>query len=320
MAKYNVNPALIEEQRKKLQEQNGGNAFKPKVVFDEKNYLNDRLKDNEDSREMRIRILPLSPTNGNAFLAIHTHSLKVKPEVSKSGFKSFICLNDENVHNGNDERGCPLCKKSKELFAEADKCVDESEKKALVKSAMQYKSKVTYIARVIERGHEDEGVKFWRFNERQGGTGVYDQLMKQNKIRNEESIEATGEPYCIFDLYNGKDIILTLTKEMKGNKYVTKIAVTDAGFPSPLSKDEDKIEEWVNDPKQWSDMYSSKSYEYLQLIADGEIPFFDKANKKWVAKGETDAPKTAEEVEKEARKELVDIPANDEVNDDDLPF
>lgn len=330
MAKYNVNPALIEEQRKKLQEQNGGNAFKPKVVFDEKNYLNDRLKDNEDSREMRIRILPLSPTDGNAFLAIHTHSLKVNKEISKSGFKSFICLNDENIDNSNhDERGCPLCKKSKELFAEADKCVDESERKALVKSAMQYKSKVTYIARVIERGHEDEGVKFWRFNahmvsgsngNKAEDTGIYGQLMKQNKIRNEESIEATGEPYCIFDLYNGKDIILTLTKELKGNKYVTKISVTDAGFPSPLSKDEDKIEEWVNDPKQWSDMYSSKSYEYLQLIADGEIPFFDKANKKWVAKGKTDASKTAEEVEMEARKELTDIPTNDEVNDDDLPF
>ena len=77
MAKYNVNPALIEEQRRKLQEQNGGNAFKPKVVFDAKNYLNDRLGDNEDSREMRVRILPLSPTDENAFLTIHTHSLKV---------------------------------------------------------------------------------------------------------------------------------------------------------------------------------------------------------------------------------------------------
>ena len=318
MANYNVNPALIEEQRKKLQTQTGGNAFKPKVVFDEKNYLNDRLGENEDSREMRIRILPLSPTDGNAFLAIHTHSLKVDKEISRSGFKSFICLNDENLIT-HDERGCPLCEKSKELFAEANKCTNEAEKKALVKSAMQYKSKVTYIVRVIERGHEEDGVKFWRFNAHNGGGGIYDKLMDKLDIRNKESLEATGNPYCIFDLYEGRDIILTLKKESKGgNKYTTKVEITDAGFSSPLSKDEAQIEEWVNDPKVWSDMYSSKSYEYLQLIADGEIPFFDKDSKKWVAKN-GDA-KTAEESEKEASKELEDVPMDDTVKDDDLPF
>ena len=314
MANYNVSPELIEEQRKKLQEERGGNAFKPRIEFNEKNYLNDRLAKGETKKEMKVRILPVSADDSNIFFIINTHSLKVDKEISKSGFKSFICLNDEHVDGGGD---CPLCKKSKELFAEANKCQNEAEKKALVKSALQYRSKKTFIVRVIERGHEDEGVKFWRFNAHSDGAGIYDKLMHLYDVRNNESIEATGEPYNIFDLVNGKDIVLTLTLETSSNgKTKTSINITDAGFATPLSKNEKEIDDWVNDPKVWSDMYASKTAEYLQIIADGEIPVFNKNKNQWEAKTETKSVDT--DAEKEAAKELVDT--TEEVKEDDLPF
>ena len=319
MATYNVNPDLIEEQRRKLQEKNGGNAFKPKFVFNEKNYLNVRLNKGETKREMRVRILPVSADNPTIFFIINTHSLKVNKEISESGFKSFICLNDEHVHKDGDP-GCPLCNKSKELFKEANACTNEAEKGALIKSALQYKAKETFIVRVIERGHEDEGVKFWRFNAHSDGQGVYDKLMGLYDVRNKESMDDTGEPYNIFDLENGKDIVITLKPDIKGNKVRTSIDITDAGRETPLSKDEKEVEAWVNDPKTWSDMYSSKSAEYLQLIADGEIPFYDKDSNKWVAKKKTDDSNSTEEVEAEARKELDADTETVDNNDDDLPF
>lgn len=318
MANYNVNPQLIEEQRKKLQEKTGGNATKSKFVFNEKNYLNVRLNKGEAKREMRVRILPVSADNQGIFFIVNTHSLKVNKQISESGFKSFMCLNDEHVDDGG--HGCPLCNKSKELFRAANNCTNDAEKKALVTSALQYKPKKTFIVRVIERGHEDEGVKFWRFNEHSDGQGVYDKLMDLYDVRNKESIRDTGEEYNIFDLVNGKDIVITLKPDVKGNKVRTAIEITDAGRETPLSKDEEEIEMWVNDPKTWSDMYSSKSADYLQLIADGEIPLWDNNSRKWVAKKAANDADNGEQAEAEARKELDADVDDNAANDDDLPF
>ena len=278
MENYNVNPELIEEQEKRL---TAKNEFKRKFEFDEKNYLNLRLNPGETSRQVVVRILPVSSTDGHPFLVLHTHSLKVSQEISKSGFKSFICLNDEHLKDEHPD-GCPLCNKSDELLAECRKETDPVINKALYKSAMQFKSKQTFIARVIERGHENEGVKFWRFNAHSDGKGYYDQLIKLYHLRDDESKRATGESYNIFDLINGKDIVISLSYDPSTKK--TSGTIADAGFQTPLSKDNDKISEWVNDKKQWNDIYASKSFDYLKIVADGDIPFYNKEKSSWEAK------------------------------------
>lgn len=296
MGTINVNPQLIEEQRRQLEVKQ--NHFKSKVEFNEKNYLNLRLNKGETKREVKVRILPVSATNGNIFLVLHTHSLKVPTEISRSGFKSFICLNDEHLSE-TETQGCPLCNKSKELINESNKCSDPVERKALFKSGKQYESKQTFIVRVIERGHEDEGVKFWRFNAHSDHKGIYDQLMALYDIRNNESQEAEGKEYNIFDLYNGKDIVITLSSDNSTDK--TSIKIADAGYRTPLSKNEEQALAWINDEKTWSDIYASKSFEYLQIIADEKIPYYSKEEGKWVVKEETETgedginnPKNAE--------------------------
>lgn len=278
MENYNVNPELIEEQEKRLTTKN---EFKRKFEFDEKNYLNLRLNPGETSRQVVVRILPVSSTDGHPFLVLHTHSLKVCQEISKSGFKSFICLNDEHLRDDHPD-GCPLCNKSEELLAECRKETDPVINKALYKSAMQFKPKQTFIARVIERGHENEGVKFWRFNAHSDGQGYYDQLMKLYHLRDDESKKATGEPYNIFDLINGKDIVISLSYDPNTKK--TSGTIADSGFQTPLSKDNNKISEWVNDKKQWHDIYASKSFDYLKIVADGDIPFYNKETSSWETK------------------------------------
>ena len=323
MGDYNVSSQLIEEQRRKLQEKNNKGTYRPRVEFNEKNYLNLRLNKGEVKRDVKVRILPVSATDPNIFLIINTHSLKVNPKISQSGFKSFICLNDEHLEQ-HSASGCPLCNKSKQMVEEANRCENEAERKALFKAAMQYKSKQTFIVRVIERGHEDEGVKFWRFNAHSDGNGIYDQLMSLYDIRNQESMDAKGEPYNIFDLKNGKDIVITLTQDAnsdKKNKVSIKIA--DAGFSTPLSKDGYQAESWINDGKVWSDMYASKTSEYLQIIADGDIPYYDKDNKKWIAKSEdSEDEKKNAEAEEKAKQALVEETqvSNEQDEGDDLPF
>lgn len=280
MEDYNVSPELIEEQEKQL---NSKNEYKRKFEFDEKNYLNLRLNPGEVKKQIKIRILPVSAEDKRPVLVLHTHSLKVSPEISKSGFKSFICLNDEHLRDSHPE-GCPLCQKSEELLEEARSITDPVQNKAVFKSAMSYKSKKTLIARVIERGHESEGVKFWRFNAHSNGTGYYDQLLHLYNIRKQESLDATGETYNIFDLKNGRDIIITLTYDPNTKK--TSGTIADAGFNSPLSTDAEQVAAWVNDKKKWSDIYASKTYDYLKIVADGCIPYYNKEDGKWEAKKE----------------------------------
>lgn len=366
--KLNVNTSAEEilRQRRAIQESKEKQQVKKKFEFDEKNYLNLRLKDGETQKKVTVRILPVSADDPNTFLILHTHSMKVSKEVSKSGYKSFICLNEEKLPN-HDGRGCPLCQKSAELLKQSNAIPNDEahkdERKALFKQGMQYKSKETFIVRVIERGHEDEGVKFWRFNAHNDGTGIYDQLMSIFDNRAQESIdsgdayykisgdeyikideeeyntlsddERTIIPYNVFDLNNGKDFIITLQYVKSTEK--TTLTISDAGKETPLSKDINKALSWVNDEKTWADLYSMKPFEYIDLVANGKVPFFNKSEEKWVDKATVSEEEIAAA---EARKILENGGTNtqsakaeektedintspqleDEAEGDDLPF
>ena len=281
----NTDSHAIEERERKTKEQTQQQSVK-KFEFDVKNYLNTRLTEGETEKEIKVRILPVSATNGDIFFAINIHSLMVDKGISKSGFKTFVCLNDLNIPE-HDGRGCPFCNRSKELFKEANTVTNEGEKKTLIKSAYSYQSKVAYIVRVIERGKEDEGVKFWRFNARTDGQGIYDKLMKIYKQRKEEA-EMAGQPnYSIFDLNNGRDITIKLNYVPSTKK--TSIDIIDSGFQTPLSRDVDLANKWISDSKNWRDVYALKSYEYLELIAEGKIPVYDTTLQKWVEKVDNSA-------------------------------
>ena len=51
-----------------------------------------------------------------------------------------------------------------------------------------------------------------------------------------------------------------------------------------MSEDIELRNKWVNDEKVWSDVFVAKPYDYLKLILDGEIPWFDNKINKWVKK------------------------------------
>lgn len=297
----NTSGNAIEKQWNAIQNGNGNaqtNTFDPKI------YLNTKLENGVNEKIVRIRILPVSNTDSNIFLRLKTHSLKVDHEVANNGFKSFICLNDEHV-GSHEKNACPICNKAQELFDKAKEYRAKGDMNlslTLFKQACSYKYKSTYIVRVIDRDHEDEGVKFWRFNENSKGEGCYDKLMAIYNTRRE--LKSDGTYYNIFDLMEGKDIVLTIkrTFDSKGNDTgKTSINITDGNFSKPLSQNIEQANAWINDNKKWSDAYRIKDANYMAIVADGKIPVKDRENGNYVAKD----VKMAEQAHQEAEQAVM---------------
>ena len=267
---------------------------------------------------------------GNPFVKVYTHNVKVPKEVSKSGYKSYICLNktpgiDHEVF-GNK---CPFCELNREAYSESTKTDDPVKKKALQEISVANLHRETVIVRCIQRGKEDEGVKFWKFNIRdKDKSDPYNQIMRLYKTRKEEA-EAAGQKLNILDIYNGRDLNITI---IDGN---SAPAVSDAGFSTPLSKDENQMKQWIYDSKKWQDVFAIKPYEYLNIVSQMRIPWYDRDLGKWVDKEEYDIAhgnevkkadddvKNAEDALKETAKEpeKKDFAASITINDeDDLPF
>ena len=307
----------------------------PKTEFSTDNYLDTRLNDGEDRREIQVRIVLTKDIDDRYKVAIpvEVHSIMLNEKqqraktISNGKFKSFICLKDPHLDK-HDERGCPLCNRMTEIFAEANELPEKSaERKAVCKQAYKYDSKTAYIVRVIERGHEAEGIKFWRFNKRDDGSGIFDQLLNMYTLRKKRNID-------MFDYKNGYDIILTLTQDpdpTPGAPAKTVISLDADVVATPLAETQEQIDAWVNDPKDWRDMYRSKSYDYLKIVADGESPVWSKEENKFVVwKDPEELKKEEAAIVEKAKQALQEQPtstpaqsapvASEEEVEDDLPF
>lgn len=333
----NVSGSAVEESMGQSQK-----VAQKKNDFDAKNYLDTKLGEGQNERTITVRILPVSNEDGNFRIAVKTHNLKVSRRIAQSGFKSFLCLDDPQVPNYNPSVRCPICEKAQYYFDEAKKCreTDKEKSKKLFVKACSLKNKITYIVRVIERGKENEGVKFWRFNENTQGKGIYDSLIALYKQRKNDMAEEGIENYNIFDLDNGRDIVLNLMKtERSDGQEGVAIQITDKSINKPLTNDIELGNAWINDVKKWYNAYTVKSPEYLAIVADDKIPYHDRALDKLVAKTEddfleaekkkNDAKKQAD-AEAEAASEVLkenavahtETPIVNESNDNemDLPF
>lgn len=260
--------------------------------FDEKNYLNVRLRKDENKKELQIRILPISATEQNPFVHVFLHNVEVPKEMVKEGkpFKSYICLNPRNnpdIDHKTFGDKCPFCEMNEKAYKSSLEAKTPVEKKALVDLSLSNRAKEAIIVRCIERGKEDEGVKFWKFNLRFDESDPYHKILNLHKKRNEESIKATGKPLNILDLMEGRDLTISVTRGNTENQ--TTIDIYDSSFSTPLSSDPKQAQEWINDSKTWQDVFTTKPYDYLQLILEGKIPWRDRESGKWIDKAIVDA-------------------------------
>ena len=265
-------------------------------AFNEKNYLNVRLdeQNGEKSKTLTIRLLPMDLQTGNPFVMVHTHNVRVPKEVSKSGYKSYLCLS-KNKDIDHEKYGdkCPFCELNKTAYEESVKETDPIKKKNFQDISIANKSRESVIVRCIERGKENEGVKFWKFNIRHDKTDPYNTIINLYKLRKEEG-ERAGQVLNILDIYNGRDLNITITEGTGAPQ------ILDASLSTPLSRDEEQMKAWIYDEKKWQDVFATKPYEYLKIISQMGVPFYDKEKGKWVEKV-TDTDKAAKKAEMEEK-------------------
>lgn len=267
----NVDAAQVEEQYKNAQM-----AYAPKKSkFDVKNYLQAKLDPSETKKQLCIRLLPFSKDEPSPFKKVYAHMVKVNPLVSKSGWKQLICP----THNGKGDK-CPLCEASKMAYNKRDQTTDEVLKKRYSDYASEFRVKEMWIARCIERGHEEDGPKFWMFADSRKKTGIYDSMMNSYQIRR-DTFKQQGTNYNIFDLNCGEDFFVMVNRNPDGKTSTTVMA---AGVQTPLTTDFDLGNKWINDEKKWDDVFTIKPYDYMKIIAEKGQPVFDKEKQCYVNK------------------------------------
>jgi hypothetical protein len=268
-------------------------------TYDLKNYFNTYIPENIKSGTKIIRILPSQ--NGSPFVEMHGHKVMVDGE-----WKTFPCLKHEK------NEACPFCEAREQLLSTGK----DSDKEL----AKKYNARLMYVVKVIDRDHEDEGVKFWRFNHDYRKEGVYDKLYAMIAALKKD----------VTNPETGRDIAITINRNQNGVPVVSGIQALD---PSPLSENETQMVEWTSDERTWEDVYSVRTYDYLELIVKGYTPVWDKEQKCFVAKELVKEEETKSNLESELTMGLENVKSNiqaqtttsvpamaNEEEDDDLPF
>ena len=261
-----------------------GNANRVSQEDRMKKYFVTILPKGSKGEDRRIRILP-TPDGSSPFKEVYFHEVQVDGK--------WVKLYDPKQEG----KRSPL----NEVYEGLMMTGVESDKEL----ARQYRSRKFYIVKVIDRDHEQDGPKFWRFKHNAKGDGVLDKIFPIFKNKGD-----------VTDTEKGRDLIisLTLTKSGTGKEYtsINSVIPEDSGV---LHEDENVAKTWLDDELTWSDVYSKKGEDYLEMIARGEVPRWDNDSKKWVSNSSNEetigSPKVSTPV--------VDPQDGDEV-DEDLPF
>ncbi len=275
---------LVLAQYEKNSQSASGNGARISQEERMKKYFTTLLPKGSKGEERRIRILPTK--NGSPFIEVNFHEIQVDGK--------WVKLYDP----AQEGKRSPLNEVREGLLMQGD---DQSKE-----LAKQYRARKFYIIKVIDRDNEQDGVKFWRFKHNVKKDGIFDKIVP--------ILQKKGK---IWDTLTGRDLTLFLTLTRSGNgKEYTSINTIMPEDPSPLHTDESIAQSWINDESVWSDVYSRKGEDYLEMIAKGEVPRWDSVTNKWVSNASSEdtivggTPKTTT---------YIDPQINDDV-DDDLPF
>lgn len=311
---YNLHNSSVEKSTKKT------TSFKT----DLKKYFNPSglLEKGQQTGEVRVRILPPNDGGTSPFLMKKFHNMNIEGQWRK--------LYDP----GQDGLPSPLNVKGKSLY-EMDSKEDRRE-------AAKYIANDFFICRIIQRGAEDHGPKFYRFRVSTDGTDFFS-LLKPWLQRGKNPFDPTSA---------GCDVTLTLTRVTKNNKSYVKVSNVICEDPSPLHTDDVQAIQWIEDEMTWKNVYKVYPTDYLHIIALGGVPAWDKENKCYIDKeqlkdvlnsssstsmggGSTAAPadnntvtpETQAQTEAPSQPESQPEPTNvigseytKEISDDDLPF
>jgi hypothetical protein len=275
-------------QYEKSKQATGGNTNKVSQEDRLKKYFTTLLPKGSRGEERRIRILP-TKDGSSPFVEVYFHEVQVDGQ--------WLKLYDPKQEG----KRSPL----NEVYQSLMETGVESDREL----ARQYRSRKFYIVKIIDRDHEEDGVKFWRFKHNAKNEGVLDKIFPIFKNKGD-----------ITDVVKGRDLILSLglTKAGTGKEYTTinSVIPEDQG---PLHEDEKKANEWVSDSLTWSDVYSKKGEDYLELVANGETPKWSTESNKWISASQLES-RSEETFSPPKKSPPVVDPQDDDDTDSDLPF
>jgi len=273
-------------QYEKNKQATSGNANKMSSEDRMKRYFTTVLPKGSKGEERRIRILP-TKDGSSPFVEVYFHEVQVDGK--------WVKLYDPKQEG----KRSPL----HEVYEGLMMTGVDSDKEL----ARQYRSRKFYIVKVIDRDHEQDGPKFWRFKHNAKGDGILDKVFPIFRNKGD-----------ITDPEKGRDLILSLTLAKSGNgkEYTTinSVIPEDAGV---LHTDANIAKTWIDDELTWSDVYSKKGEDYLEMVAKGEVPRWDSNSNKWVSN--LQAEETIGGNQPKTSTPVVD-PQEDDDTDSDLPF
>ena len=276
--------AVLAQYEKNKNNATSGNANKVSQEDRMKKYFTTVLPKGSKGEERRIRILP-TKDGSSPFVEAYFHEVQVDGK--------WVKLFDPKQEG----KRSPL----NEVYEGLMMTGVDSDKEL----ARTYRSRKFYIVKVIDRDHENDGVKFWRFKHNHKGDGIMDKVFPIFRNKGD-----------ITNAETGRDLILSLalTKAGTGKEYTVINSVLNDD-PSALHTDADVAKTWLDDELTWSDVYARKGEDYLELVARGEAPRWDSDQKRYVSSSTSDeviaSPKSSTPV--------VDPQEEDDV-DGDLPF
>lgn len=252
-----------------------------------KKYFTPYLSQDERNGIRRVRILPTSDGT-SPFVEAYFHEIKVG--------KKYIKIYDPGMNDG--ERS-PLTEVHDRLLS-TGKAQDK-------KYANNYKSRLYYIVKVIDRDNPQDGVKFWRIKHHYKGDGPFDKIITVLKTKGD-----------IFDVVNGRDLLIQLSKQRSNNgKDYTAIQSILYDDVSLLSDDDEQVKSWLEDTLTWRDVYSRKPVEYLEAVSQGKVPKWDPVSEDYIFE-DPDADEFEFGGTKGGSKS--DNYSEDDYDDEELPF
>jgi hypothetical protein len=235
---------------------------KPKISNEDrlKKYFTEKLQQGMKNATRRFRILP-AKDGKSPFEEAYFYERQVNGKYEK-----IYC------NKLNDGEYCPIYEAKEALMMEGSKKAKEM--------AREYTPRKFYVVKGIDRDNEDHGVKFWRFKHNYTGNGVMDKLMPLFKLKGD-----------ITDAREGRDIIITTTRNEKGWSVVTSIMCDDVTI---LTEDSTQANEWFNNEETYKEVYSRKSPEYLEIVSKNMTPVWDSEQSKYVAEEDREEKETAD--------------------------
>jgi hypothetical protein len=244
------------------------------------------------------------------FDVAHFHEIKIGKYTQK-----IYCLK-------NDGEDCPLCNKYEELINKQHKGKKDSltpeqleYNDRLYKQALQFKPKKHFVFEGIDRGAEKEGKKIWVVKENLRKDGVFDKLIPAVRAYN----SGYGKDYT--DIAEGVDMIITSVQDTIINskqKYWKVTGINTSGKSTPLHTDENTMQKYLKDKTTWRDLYPKfgingviEGADILQLIVEGNAPYWDEDKKTFVFPNRPDLQKKYADLRSEQKEKRNDGVADD---------